>query len=200
MTPLSKLKVVIVGQDPYHGPNQGHGLCFSVRKGIMIPPSLRNIYKELLNDGRVSFGSKMNNQTNNDQGRPRKPPTHGFLEHWATQGVLLLNTVLTVRRGQANSHAKKGWEQFTDYIIQILDHEYTKPDKKGLVFLLWGKPASKKAARILGKKQHAVICTSHPSPLGASKTNSPFLGSKCFSKANDALIERGHEPIDWNVD
>mmetsp|Transcript_8517 Transcript_8517/g.12136 ORF Transcript_8517/g.12136 Transcript_8517/m.12136 type:complete len:168 (+) Transcript_8517:281-784(+) len=125
-------------------------------------------------------------------------PTHGFLERWSKQGVILLNAVLTVKAHNANSHAKKGWENFTDEIIRILDKE-----SKGLVFLLWGKPASKKTESIIQRGangRHTIICTSHPSPLGASKTSSPFLGSKCFSRANDALRERGMEPIDWNVD
>lgn len=183
-TPLDKVKVVIVGQDPYHGPGQGHGLCFSVRKGIAIPPSLRNIYKELLNDPEVPSFEKI--------------PTHGHLQDWAMQGVLLLNAVLTVRKGEANSHARKGWEAYTDEVIKVLDRVHGK--KNGLVFLLWGKPASKKAECIFSNKKHAVICSSHPSPLGATKTNKPFLGSRCFSRANKALLERGLDPIDWNVD
>lgn len=184
LTPLDSVKVVIVGQDPYHGPGQGHGLSFSVRKGIKIPPSLKNIYKELSNDADVDFNM----------------PNHGYLERWAKQGVLMLNAVLTVRSGNANSHAKKGWESFTDQAIRVLVQECNKSNKR-LVFLLWGKPASNKAQAILrGGSRHKVICTSHPSPLGASKTNAPFLGSKCFSRANEALREFGFEPIDWNVD
>lgn len=221
LTPLSELKVVIVGQDPYHGPNQGHGLCFSVRKGVAIPPSLLNVYKELRNDERVSFGpssqppfssststtTTTESKTSTIQNPYKKKndtkaslPKHGNLEQWAKQGVLLLNAVLTVRKGNANSHAKKGWEQFTDHVIEVLNKEYSE---RGLVFLLWGKPASKKAEKILASpsgKRHTIICTSHPSPLGATKTSSPFMGSKCFSRANDALIERGLDPIDWNVD
>ena len=188
LTPLKDVKVVIVGQDPYHGPNQGHGLSFSVRKGVQIPPSLKNIYKELANDPNVKFpvGGIM--------------PNHGCLERWAKQGVLMLNAVLTVRKGAPNSHGKKGWESFTDEVIRVLDRESEKSNK-GLVFLLWGKPASAKAQAILrGGKRHTVICTSHPSPLGATKTSSPFLDSKCFSRANDALQKLGMEPIDWNVD
>mmetsp|Transcript_31594 Transcript_31594/g.57198 ORF Transcript_31594/g.57198 Transcript_31594/m.57198 type:complete len:140 (+) Transcript_31594:666-1085(+) len=131
-------------------------------------------------------------------------PNHGYLERWAKQGVLMLNAVLTVRKGSPNSHGKKGWENFTDEVIRVLANESAKSNK-GLVFLLWGKPASSKAQAILGgtctsSKRHAVICTSHPSPLGATKTNTPFLGSKCFSRVNDALKEFGMEPIDWNVD
>ena len=192
-TPLHSVKVVIVGQDPYHGPNQGHGLAFSVRKGIMIPPSLRNIYKELMNDASVDF--------------PNVRPSHGNLEKWAKQGVLMLNAVLTVRGGEANSHKGRGWEQFTDECIRIVDHENRARNsagkKTGIVFLLWGRPAAKKAetAGVISKAGgHEIICTSHPSPLGATKTKSPFLGSKCFSRANKALVERGLEPIDWNVD
>lgn len=187
-TPLSDVKIVIVGQDPYHGPSQAHGLSFSVRKGVVIPPSLRNIYKELSNDPNVS-------NFPNARGMPR----HGYLEKWAKQGVLLLNNVLTVRKGEAHSHKKKaGWETFTDQVIRVLAKR-----EDGLVFLLWGKPASEKATNIIGtvrNNNHVVIKTSHPSPLGATKTNSPFMGSKCFSRANEALVEMGHEPIDWNVD
>lgn len=185
LTPLKDVKVVIVGQDPYHGPLQAHGLSFSVRKGVQVPASLKNIYKELTNDTDVDFPTTM--------------PTHGYLERWAKQGVLMINSVLTVRKGIANSHRKRGWESFTDEVIRILHRE----TKHGLVFLLWGKPASEKAQNILycgGQSKHKVICSSHPSPLGATKTNSPFLGSKCFSRANEALLELGLKPIDWNVD
>ena len=166
-------------------------LSFSVRKGVKVPPSLKNIYKELSNDPNVDF--PINGSV----------PTHGYLERWAKQGVLMLNAVLTVRQGNPNSHGKKGWENFTDEVIRVLVNESAK-SKKGLVFLLWGKPASSKAQAILGgtsgNKRHAIICTSHPSPLGATKTNAPFLGSRCFSRANDALKDFGIEPIDWNVD
>ena len=126
-------------------------------------------------------------------------PTHGYLERWCSQGVLLLNSVLTVRQSEANSHAKRGWEDFTDEIIRIL----VADGKKKLVFLLWGKPASKKAETIInrfGKVKHTIITTSHPSPLGATKTKSPFIGSRCFSRANDALVKMGKNPIDWGVD
>mmetsp|Transcript_9876 Transcript_9876/g.12223 ORF Transcript_9876/g.12223 Transcript_9876/m.12223 type:complete len:317 (-) Transcript_9876:130-1080(-) len=181
LTPLRDVKVVVVGQDPYHGPGQGHGLAFSVRKSVPPPPSLKNIYKELANDAGLT--------------RPFVLPKHGFLERWARQGVVLLNATLTVRRGEANSHAKKGWEGFTDEIIRVLDRRHDK-----LVFLLWGKPASKKALTVINRSKHVVICTSHPSPLGASKTSSPFLGSRCFSKANEALKGMGKGEIDWNVD
>ncbi|CAB9496174.1 Uracil-DNA glycosylase [Seminavis robusta] len=187
LTPLHQVKVVIVGQDPYHGPNQGHGLCFSVRKGVAIPPSLKNIYKELQNDPNVDFSGGM--------------PTHGYLERWTRQGVLLLNAVLTVRRGEANSHKGKGWEAVTDEILRVLAKNHKKSGQ-GLVYLLWGKPAAKKIETVIGSsgKNRVIISTSHPSPLGATKTNSPFLGSKCFSRANEALVEMGLEPIDWNVD
>ena len=151
MCTFDNVKVVIIGQDPYHGPNQGHGLAFSVRSGIAIPPSLRNIYKEL----------------NSDLGIPI--PDHGNLENWARQGVLLLNTVLTVRAGEANSHSGMGWEDLTNDIVKKLNEK-----KDGLVFLLWGTPAAKKGSKI-NLDKHIVIKTSHPSPLGATKTASPFL-------------------------
>ena len=175
LCPLNKIKCVIVGQDPYHAPSQGHGLAFSVQKGVPLPPSLKNIFKEAINDVGI------------------EPPKHGNLECWARQGVLLLNTILTVRRGEANSHAKLGWDEFTDLVIQTINDE-----TNSVVFLLWGSPAAKKA-RCVDEVKHTVIRTSHPSPLGATKTNSPFLGSKCFSKVNKALIESGKDPIDWQV-
>ena len=184
LTPLDKVKVVIVGQDPYHGAGQAHGLCFSVRKGIQVPPSLRNIYKELVEDPAIdNFHAK---------------PNHGFLERWAKQGVLMINSCMTVRKGDANSHAKKGWEEFTDQVIRCVAKR-----EKGVVFLLWGKPAAAKAQAIIGSnsKKHVIIQTSHPSPLGATKTSSPFTGSRCFSKCNKALLEIGHDSgIDWRVD
>ncbi len=185
LCPLDTVKVVILGQDPYHGPNQSTGLAFSVSKQISkIPPSLRNIFKEL----------------DDDYGRDIEPPEirHGDLEGWAKQGVLMLNTVLTVRRGQANSHQKKGWEDFTDEIVNILRDRDSESDK-GMVFLLWGGPASQKAKSIQSTESsnHVVIRTSHPSPLGATKTASPFLTSRCFTRANAALEELGEEPVDW---
>ena len=175
LCPLDDVKVVIVGQDPYHGPGQGHGLAFSVRPGVRPPPSLKNIFKEAQADVDIDL------------------PTNGYLTCWADQGVLLLNTVLTVRAGEANSHAKQGWEVFTDTIIDTLNER-----KEGLVFLLWGNPAQRKASSV-DESRHTVIRTSHPSPLGATKTKAPFLGSRCFSRTNEALEAAGKEPIDWNV-
>eukprot|EP00816_Leptocylindrus_hargravesii_P006667 CAMPEP_0196809576 /NCGR_PEP_ID=MMETSP1362-20130617/9498_1 /TAXON_ID=163516 /ORGANISM="Leptocylindrus danicus, Strain CCMP1856" /LENGTH=581 /DNA_ID=CAMNT_0042184305 /DNA_START=151 /DNA_END=1896 /DNA_ORIENTATION=- len=175
LCPLDKVKVVIVGQDPYHGPGQSHGLAFSVRQSVPKPPSLKNIFREISDDIGIDI------------------PTHGCLSSWAEQGVLLLNTVLTVRQGQANSHAKKGWEEFSDEIINILNQ-----NENGVVFLLWGNQASMKGNSI-NEKVHTVIRSSHPSPLGATKTASPFLGSRCFSRANVALVEKGKTPIDWHI-
>lgn len=172
---FSSLKVVILGQDPYHGPEQAHGLSFSVRRGIPPPPSLKNIYKEAMSDVKIS------------------KPVHGCLSSWSQQGVLLLNTVLTVRKGEPNSHKKQGWETLTDAIIQRIN-----ANTSNVVFLLWGKPAQEKGA-IINTKKHLVIRSSHPSPLGATKTNAPFIGSKCFSKTNEYLVAHGKDPIDWNV-
>ncbi|KAL7552963.1 hypothetical protein ACHAWF_016194 [Thalassiosira exigua] len=175
LCPLDNVKCVIVGQDPYHQPGQGHGLAFSVRKGVKPPPSLVNIFKEAVNDLGID------------------PPSNGNLEAWAEQGVLLLNAVLSVRRGEANSHAKLGWEEFTDEVINTINEQ-----KDGVVFLLWGGPAQKKA-RCVDESKHTVIRTSHPSPLGATKTATPFLSSRCFSRANEAVVASGKDPIDWNV-
>lgn len=171
-TPYEKVKVVILGQDPYHGMNQAHGLSFSVQPGVKIPPSLKNIYKELADD----------------LGIP--PVTHGYLTSWAEQGVLLLNTVLTVREGQAYSHRGKGWEQLTDVIIQKLNKR-----EQPIVFILWGKPAQQKMAMIDTQK-HIIIRSVHPSPLSAHRG---FFGSKPFSKTNDALIALGETPINWQL-
>lgn len=171
-TPYEKVKVVILGQDPYHGMNQAHGLSFSVQPGVKIPPSLKNIYKELADD----------------LGIP--PVTHGYLTSWAEQGVLLLNTVLTVREGQAYSHRGKGWEQLTDAIIQKLNER-----EQPIVFILWGKPAQQKMAMIDTQK-HIIIRSVHPSPLSAHRG---FFGSKPFSKTNDALISLGETPINWQL-
>jgi uracil-DNA glycosylase len=169
LTPLGKVRVVILGQDPYHGAGQAHGLCFSVKPGVAIPPSLVNIYKEL--------------QT--DLGIP--PARHGFLEPWAKQGVLLLNSVLTVRMGQAASHRERGWERFTDAAIAAVDAQADP-----VVFLLWGSYAQKKAALV--DSRHLVLKAPHPSPLSA---HSGFFGCRHFSKANAFLEANGLAPIDW---
>ena len=181
LTPLDKVKVVIVGQDPYHGPGQAHGLCFSVRKGVQIPPSLRNMYKELVQDEKISnFTSR---------------PSHGFLERWAKQGVLMINTVLTVQSGKAHSHKNKGWEVVTDEIIRAVDRR-SKSTGRGVVFLLWGKPATEKAKTALGgssASRHRIICTSHPSPLGATKTKVTSLNhSVSLARASLLLVESLH--------
>jgi len=173
---LDDVRVVIIGQDPYHNPGQAHGLAFSVRKDVAIPPSLQNIFKHC----------------HDDVGTILKP-THGNLEKWSKQGVLLLNTVLTVQQGAANSHKNQGWEIFTDAVINKLNQ-----DKDGLVFLLWGTSAHKKAESVSCKK-HMIIKSSHPSPLGATKTTHPFMSSYCFSKTNKYLINKGLDPINWSV-
>ncbi len=165
-------KVVILGQDPYHEPNQAHGLCFSVNKGIKVPPSLVNIYKEIQSDlGLI-------------------PPNHGCLEDWARQGVLLLNTVLTVRRGEANSHKGKGWEIFTDRIVKLLNER-----EKPMVFILWGANAKSKKA-LITNKEHMIITGVHPSPLSAFNG---FFGGGYFSKANRFLEVTGQSPINWEI-
>lgn len=171
LTPLEDVKVFILGQDPYHGPGQAHGLAFSVRPGVRPPPSLQNIYKELQSD--VGF----------------KPPRHGYLRHWAEQGVLLLNAVLTVRQGEPNSHAGKGWEQFTDAVIRAVNDKPTR-----VVFVLWGAYARKKA-KLVTNPQHVIIESAHPSPLSVAK----FLGTRPFSRVNAALEEAGETPIDWQL-
>ena len=171
-TNLKDVKVVILGQDPYHQPNQAHGMCFSVQKGVKIPPSLVNIYKEI----------------NSDLGLPI--PNHGFLMHWAKQGVLLLNTVLTVEYNKAFSHRGMGWEVFTDNILKILN-EQDQP----IVFLLWGKPAQQKM-KFLNNPKHLVLTAAHPSPLSAYNG---FFGCKHFSKTNNFLVQQGCTPIDWRV-
>lgn len=172
-TPYSKVKVVILGQDPYHGPNQAHGLSFSVNPGVKTPPSLINIYKELHTD----LGCYI--------------PNNGYLKKWADQGVLLLNTVLTVRAGEANSHRNKGWEEFTTKVIQILNDKETP-----IVFILWGNNAISKEKLITNPK-HLIVKSVHPSPLSASRG---FLGSKPFSKTNDFLIKTNQTPIDWQIE
>ena len=170
LTPLDDVRVVILGQDPYHGPGQAHGLCFSVQPGVRTPPSLQNIYKEMESDLGVARAS------------------HGFLEHWAKQGVLLLNSVLTVEAGQAASHQKRGWEQFTDAIVRTIN-ERSEP----VVFLLWGAYAQKKAA-FVDESRHLVLRAAHPSPFAA---HNGFFGCKHFSKANDYLEGKGQPQIDW---
>lgn len=172
LTPLEQVKVVILGQDPYHGAGQAHGLCFSVRPGVRIPPSLINIYKEL----------------ETDLGIP--PARHGFLESWARQGVLLLNSVLTVEEGRAASHQGHGWEQFTDAVIRAVNEQCDS-----VVFMLWGSYARKKAA-FVDRQRHLVLHAPHPSPLSA---HSGFLGCRHFSQANDFLISRGREPVEWRL-
>ena len=172
LTSYAATRVVILGQDPYHGPKQAHGLCFSVRRGVPVPPSLANIYTELRNDVGV------------------EPPAHGNLEAWARQGVLLLNTCLTVRAAQAGSHHGKGWELFTDRVIRAVD---AKPHP--VVFILWGAAARRKKA-LLDLARHVVIESAHPSPLSA---HNGFYGSKPFSRTNAALAAAGLDPIDWSL-
>lgn len=171
-TPFEKVRVVILGQDPYHGPGQAHGLCFSVQPGVRVPPSLANIYREIQADLGIA------------------PPPHGCLKSWAEQGVLLLNAVLTVERGQAGSHQGKGWETFTDAIVQLLNDE-----REGLVFMLWGGYAKKKGS-VIERRKHLVLNAPHPSPLSAHRG---FLGCRHFSAANDYLQQHRQLPIDWSV-
>ncbi|NME63947.1 uracil-DNA glycosylase [Clostridium cadaveris] len=172
-TPYSKVKVVILGQDPYHGPNQAHGLSFSVKPGVPAPPSLVNIYKELHTDLNCYM------------------PNNGYLKKWADQGILLLNAVLTVRAGEANSHRNKGWENFTNKIIELVNSK-TEP----VVFILWGKNAQEKQALITNPIHH-IIKSVHPSPLSASRG---FFGSRPFSKTNEYLKADGIDPIDWQIE
>ena len=172
-TPLADIKVVILGQDPYHGPEQAHGLAFSVRPGVKIPPSLRNMYKELSTD---IPGFEI--------------PTHGNLNAWAEQGVLLLNTVLTVEAGQAHSHAKWGWEPFTDKVVDVINQH-----RQNVVFLLWGSHAQKKGAMI-DRSRHLVLETVHPSPLSAHRG---FLGCRHFSLTNQYLQQTEQTPIHWQI-
>jgi len=173
-TPFDRVKVVIIGQDPYHGPNQAHGLSFSVQKGVALPPSLRNIFHELHND----LGVKI--------------PKHGDLTHWAEQGVLLLNAVLTVEAAQPTSHQKRGWEEFTDYVIDVLNEQ-----REHIVFILWGAYAQRKGQRI-DQNKHLILKAAHPSPLSANRGG--FFGCKVFSKTNNYLKQHGIEPIDWQLD
>ncbi|WP_110648320.1 uracil-DNA glycosylase [Salinicola peritrichatus] len=172
LTPLDQVRVVILGQDPYHGPNQAHGLCFSVRPGVPTPPSLQNIYRELAADVGTT------------------PVNHGFLESWARQGVMLLNSVLTVEQGNAGSHRNQGWETFTDRAIQVINEQCD-----GVVFLLWGSYAQKKAD-FVDRRKHLVLHSPHPSPLSAHRG---FFGKRHFSQANDFLKVRGRGAIDWQL-
>ncbi|WP_029280627.1 uracil-DNA glycosylase [Pedobacter borealis] len=172
-TPFDQVKVVILGQDPYHGAGQAHGLSFSVQRGVAVPPSLKNIYKELETDIE-GF----------------KAPNHGYLTHWAEQGVLLLNATLTVRASEAGSHQNRGWEIFTDEIIKALSQK-----REHIIFLLWGKYAQQKAA-LIDQKKHYVLTAAHPSPFSAYNG---FFGSKHFSKANQLLVQNNLSPIDWNL-
>lgn len=171
-TPFDAVKVVILGQDPYHGPGQAHGLCFSVLPGVPVPPSLQNMYKEIQRDLGIA------------------PPDHGYLMPWARRGVLLLNAVLTVEEGRPGSHQGKGWEGFTDHVVEVLSRE-----REGLVFLLWGSYAQAKG-RIVDARRHRVLRTTHPSPLSAHRG---FLGCGHFSAANEYLARRGETPIDWSL-
>lgn len=171
-TPPERVSVVIIGQDPYHQPGQAHGLCFSVKPGVRVPPSLQNIYKELQADLGIQH------------------PGHGFLDSWAVQGVLLLNAVLTVEQGQANAHQGQGWETFTDKVIDVVNQQCDR-----VVFMLWGSYAQKKGAAI-NTQRHLVLRAPHPSPLSAHRG---FLGCRHFSQANQWLIEQGRAPIDWQL-
>lgn len=172
-TPFNKVKVVILGQDPYHGANQSHGLCFSVMPGVPVPPSLRNIFKELYHELELPA------------------PSHGCLQRWADQGVLMLNATLTVEQGKAGSHQGNGWEQFTDKAIQLLSEQ-----RAGIVFLLWGNYAQNKR-RLIDEKKHLILKSSHPSPLSAHRG---FFGCNHFVQANDYLLQRGDTVIDWSLD
>lgn len=171
-TPFERIKVVILGQDPYHGPNQAHGLAFSVQDGVPFPPSLQNIFKELCDD----IGCAM--------------PQSGNLTRWAEQGVFLLNTVLTVRAGEAHSHKEQGWERFTDAVIRRISEQ-----REHVVFILWGRPAQSKASMI-DEKRHLILRAPHPSPLSAYRG---FFGSKPFSRTNAYLNTHGIAPIDWRL-
>lgn len=172
LTSYAATRVVLLGQDPYHGPGQAHGLCFSVRRGVKPPPSLHNIFQELRDDLGID------------------PPGHGNLEAWAAQGVLMLNTCLTVRSGAAGSHHGKGWETFTDEVLRAVNDKTER-----VVFLLWGAPARRKQA-LVDTSRHVIIQSAHPSPLSA---HSGFFGSKPFSRTNAALAEAGLPPIDWRL-
>lgn len=171
-TPLERVRVVILGQDPYHGAGQAHGLCFSVQPGVAPPPSLQNIFKELKRDLNLDI------------------PSHGYLQHWADQGVLMLNTSLTVEQGVAGSHAKMGWQRLTDRIIEVISER-----RSDVVFLLWGAHAQSKA-KLIDPARHLLLKSVHPSPLSAHRG---FIGNGHFSRANQFLKQRGLEPIDWKL-
>jgi uracil-DNA glycosylase len=171
-TPLEQVKVVIIGQDPYHGPGQAHGLCFSVQPGVPAPPSLQNIYKELKRDLNIEI------------------PSHGYLQSWAEQGVLLLNTSLTVEQARAGSHAAAGWHHFTDKVIEVVSQQRPR-----LVFLLWGSHAQGKE-RLIDPTKHLILKSAHPSPLSAYRG---FLGNGHFSRCNKFLAQHGLEPINWSL-
>jgi len=171
-TPLDKVKVVILGQDPYHGEGQAHGLCFSVKPGVKVPPSLQNIFKEI----HAELGLPI--------------PRHGYLNHWADQGVLLLNSVLSVEYANAASHQRRGWETFTDRVIEVINRE-----REGVVFLLWGSYAQRKGA-IIDEQRHCVLKAPHPSPLSAHRG---FFGCGHFKAANEYLQQRNETPIDWSL-
>ncbi|WP_417775368.1 uracil-DNA glycosylase [Stutzerimonas xanthomarina] len=171
-TPLEQVRVVILGQDPYHGAGQAHGLCFSVQPGVAPPPSLQNIFKELKRDLNLDV------------------PSHGYLQHWADQGVLMLNTSLTVEQGMAGSHAKMGWQRLTDRIIEVISER-----RSDVVFLLWGAHAQSKA-KLIDPTRHLLLKSVHPSPLSAHRG---FIGNGHFSRANQFLKQRGLEPIDWKL-
>ena len=172
LTPLADVKVLLLGQDPYHGPGQAHGLCFSVRRGVRTPPSLANIHEELHADLGLDI------------------PDHGNLESWARQGVLLLNATLTVRGGAAGSHQNRGWETFTDQVIRVVDAK-----SEPVVFILWGSSARRKR-ELIDTDRHVIIESVHPSPLSA---RNGFFGSRPFSRTNAALIAAGRDPVDWNL-
>lgn len=172
LTPFEQVKAVLIGQDPYHGAGQAHGLCFSVRKGVTVPPSLVNMYKELKADLDIN------------------PPNHGFLQQWAEQGLLMLNASLTVEAGKPMSHSKIGWEQFTDAVIRTISEQ-----KEGVVFLLWGKFAQQKEA-LIDTSKHFVLKAAHPSPFSAT---AGFFGSRPFSQTNKLLKQQSKEPINWQL-
>lgn len=179
-TPLPEVRVVVIGQDPYHGPGQAHGLCFSVRPGVDVPPSLRNIFAEInedMTDPEVPGGDPQ-----------RRVGSSGHLDGWARQGVLLLNAVLTVERGNAGAHQGRGWERFTDRVVEVVNAE-----REHVVFMLWGSYAQKKGARV-DRDRHCVLTAPHPSPLSAHRG---FFGCRHFSAANRYLVAHGREPVDW---